>query len=92
MFFGCEPVKITPMVFVRDALWWARLIDRYKATRCRRGVQQLARMRRVRRIEHKVADEVVAEVDVRPRNVVVLEPGMIPRHRPGNCAVVRHWR
>ncbi|MBI3690187.1 MAG: fatty acyl-AMP ligase, partial [Mycolicibacterium aromaticivorans] len=29
----------------------------------------------VRRIEHEVAHEVVAEVDVRPRNVVVLGPG-----------------
>jgi fatty-acyl-CoA synthase len=33
----------------------------------------------VRRIEQQVAHEVVAEVDVRPRNVVVLEPGMIPK-------------
>jgi fatty-acyl-CoA synthase len=37
----------------------------------------------VRRIEHQVAHEVVAEVDVRPRNVVVLEPGMIPKTPSG---------
>jgi fatty-acyl-CoA synthase len=37
----------------------------------------------VRRIEQKVAHEVVAEVDVRPRNVVVLEPGMIPKTPSG---------
>jgi fatty-acyl-CoA synthase len=30
-----------------------------------------------------VAHEVVAEVDVRPRNVVVLEPGMIPKTPSG---------
>jgi fatty-acyl-CoA synthase len=36
-----------------------------------------------RRIEHQVAHEVVAEVDVRPRNVVVLEPGMIPKTPSG---------
>ena len=33
----------------------------------------------VRRIERQVAREVFAEVDVRPRNVVVLKPGMIPK-------------
>jgi fatty-acyl-CoA synthase len=37
----------------------------------------------VRRIEHEVAHEVFAEVDVRPRNVVVLEPGMIPKTPSG---------
>jgi len=37
----------------------------------------------VRRIEHQVAHEVVAEVDVRPRNVVVLQPGMIPKTPSG---------
>ncbi|QNI06982.1 fatty acyl-AMP ligase [Mycobacterium kubicae] len=37
----------------------------------------------VRRIQHQVAHEVVAEVDVRPRNVVVLEPGMIPKTPSG---------
>src|SRR6185437_8140061 len=37
----------------------------------------------VRRIEHRVAREVVAEVDVRPRNVVVLGPGTIPKTPSG---------
>jgi fatty-acyl-CoA synthase len=37
----------------------------------------------VRRIEHEVVHEVVAEVDVRPRNVIVLEPGMIPKTPSG---------
>ncbi len=37
----------------------------------------------VRRIEHQVAHEVFAEVDVRPRSVVVLEPGMIPKTPSG---------
>jgi fatty-acyl-CoA synthase len=37
----------------------------------------------VRRIERQVAHEVFAEVDVRPRNVVVLEPGMIPKTPSG---------
>src|ERR1700733_12960983 len=37
----------------------------------------------VRRIEQQVAHEVVAEVDVRPRNVVVLKPGMIPKTPSG---------
>jgi fatty-acyl-CoA synthase len=37
----------------------------------------------VRRIERQVAHEVVVEVDVRPRNVVVLEPGMIPKTPSG---------
>lgn len=36
-----------------------------------------------RRIERQVAHEVVAEVDVRPRNVVVLEPGTIPKTPSG---------
>jgi fatty-acyl-CoA synthase len=39
--------------------------------------------REVRRIERQVAHEVFAEVDVRPRNVVVLEPGMIPKTPSG---------
>jgi fatty-acyl-CoA synthase len=37
----------------------------------------------VRRIERQVAHEVFAEVDVRPRNVVVLEPGTIPKTPSG---------
>ena len=37
----------------------------------------------VRRIEHQVAHEVVVEVDMRPRNVVVLQPGMIPKTPSG---------
>ena len=37
----------------------------------------------VRRIERQVAHEVFAEVDMRPRNVVVLEPGMIPKTPSG---------
>jgi fatty-acyl-CoA synthase len=37
----------------------------------------------VRRIERQVAHEVVAEVDVRPRNVVVLAPGTIPKTASG---------
>jgi acyl-CoA synthetase (AMP-forming)/AMP-acid ligase II len=37
----------------------------------------------VRRIEHQVAHEVVTEVDVRPRNVVVLEPGLLPKTPSG---------
>jgi fatty-acyl-CoA synthase len=37
----------------------------------------------VRRIQHQVAHEVVAEVDVRPRNVVVLGPGSIPKTPSG---------
>jgi fatty-acyl-CoA synthase len=37
----------------------------------------------VRRIEHQVAHEVVAEGDVRPRNVVVLGPGTIPKTPSG---------
>lgn len=37
----------------------------------------------VRRIKHDVAHEVVAEVDVRPRNVVVLGPGTIPKTPSG---------
>ena len=37
----------------------------------------------VRRIEQQVAHEVVAEVDVRPRNVVVLGPGTIPKTPSG---------
>jgi len=38
----------------------------------------------VRRIERQVAHEVFAEVDLRPRNVAVLEPGMIPKTPSGN--------
>ncbi|MEO3761006.1 fatty acyl-AMP ligase [Mycobacterium sp. B14F4] len=37
----------------------------------------------VRRVERLVAHEIFAEVDVRPRNVVVLEPGMIPKTPSG---------
>ncbi|MEO6794292.1 MAG: fatty acyl-AMP ligase [Mycobacterium sp.] len=37
----------------------------------------------VRRIEHQVAHEVVTEVDMRPRNVVVLGPGSIPKTPSG---------
>jgi fatty-acyl-CoA synthase len=37
----------------------------------------------VRRIEHRVAHEVVTEVDLRPRNVVVLGPGTIPKTPSG---------
>jgi len=37
----------------------------------------------VRRIEQQVAHEVVSEVDVRPRNVVVLGPGTIPKTPSG---------
>jgi fatty-acyl-CoA synthase len=37
----------------------------------------------VHRVERQVAHEVIAEVDVRPRNVVVLEPGMIPKTPSG---------
>jgi len=37
----------------------------------------------VRRIKHAVAHAVVAEVDVRPRNVVVLSPGTIPKTPSG---------
>jgi fatty-acyl-CoA synthase len=36
-----------------------------------------------RRIERQVAHEVVTEVDVRPRKVVVLEPGLIPKTPSG---------
>jgi fatty-acyl-CoA synthase len=37
----------------------------------------------LRRIEHQVAHEVLTEVDVRPRNVVVLGPGTIPKTPSG---------
>jgi fatty-acyl-CoA synthase len=37
----------------------------------------------VRRIQHQVAHEVVAEVAVRPRHVVVLGPGTIPKTPSG---------
>ena len=37
----------------------------------------------VRRIEHQVAHEVVAEVEMRPRKVVVLGPGTIPKTPSG---------
>jgi fatty-acyl-CoA synthase len=38
---------------------------------------------KVRRMEQQVAHEVIAEVNVRPRNVVVLEPGTIPKTPSG---------
>ena len=37
----------------------------------------------VRRIKHQVVHEVVAEVDMRPRNVVVVGPGTIPKTPSG---------
>ncbi len=37
----------------------------------------------VRRIKHDIAHEVVTEVDMRPRNVVVLGPGSIPKTPSG---------
>jgi fatty-acyl-CoA synthase len=37
----------------------------------------------VRRIKHEVAHEIVKEVDVRPRSVVVLGPGAIPKTPSG---------
>ena len=37
----------------------------------------------VRRIEREVAHEIFAEVDLRPRHVVVLEPGTIPKTPSG---------
>jgi fatty-acyl-CoA synthase len=37
----------------------------------------------VRRIKHQVAHQVITEVDVRPRNVVVLGPGVIPKTPSG---------
>jgi fatty-acyl-CoA synthase len=37
----------------------------------------------VSRIKHDVAHEVITEVDMRPRNVVVLEPGSIPKTPSG---------
>jgi hypothetical protein len=48
----------------------------------------------VRRIERQVAHEVFAEVDVRPRSVVVLAPGFHPentvRQAPASpCALAR---
>ncbi|MBV9514789.1 MAG: AMP-binding protein [Mycobacteriaceae bacterium] len=47
----------------------------------------------VRRIERQVAHEVFADVDVRPRNVVVLKPGMIPKTPSGKLRRARtHWR
>ena len=45
--------------------------------------KEYAAVDEVRRIERQVAHEVFAEVDVRPRNVVVLEPGMIPKTPSG---------
>jgi fatty-acyl-CoA synthase len=38
---------------------------------------------KVRRIERQVAHEVFADVQVRPRNVVVLQPGVIPKTPSG---------
>jgi fatty-acyl-CoA synthase len=32
MYFGAELVKVTPMDFLRDALLWAKLIDKYQGT------------------------------------------------------------
>ena len=46
----------------------------------------------VRRIERQVAHEVVVEVDVRPRNVVVLRPGDVRKPRRENCAGPTRWR
>jgi fatty-acyl-CoA synthase len=49
----------------------------------------------VRRIKHQVAHEVLTEVDARPRNVVVLSPGTIPKtpsgklRRPNSVTLVR---
>jgi fatty-acyl-CoA synthase len=37
----------------------------------------------VRRMKHDIAHEVVAEVEMRPRNVVVLGPGTIPKTPSG---------
>ena len=37
----------------------------------------------VRRIEHQVVHEVVIEVNARPRSVVVLAPGIIPKTPSG---------
>ena len=45
--------------------------------------QEFDDQQQVRRIERQVAHEVFAEVDVRPRNVVVLAPGMIPKTPSG---------
>ena len=47
----------------------------------------------VRRIKHEVAHEVVAEVDVRPRNVVVLGRAPSRRRRRASCDEHRpsHW-
>jgi fatty-acyl-CoA synthase len=45
--------------------------------------KEFADKQHVRRVERQVAHEVFAEVDVRPRNVVVLEPGMIPKTPSG---------
>jgi fatty-acyl-CoA synthase len=42
-----------------------------------------ADVEQVRRIERQVAHEVFADVDVRPRNVVVLQPGVIPKTPSG---------
>ncbi len=45
--------------------------------------QEFADHDEVRRVERQVAHEVLAEVDVRPRNVVVLAPGTIPKTPSG---------
>jgi fatty-acyl-CoA synthase len=37
----------------------------------------------VRRIKHEVAHEIVAEVNMRPRDVIVLGPGVIPKTPSG---------
>ena len=39
--------------------------------------------REVRRIKHRVAYQVVAQIDAAPRNVVVLGPGVIPKTPSG---------
>ena len=55
------------------------------------GVRQT--LAEVRRIEHQVAHEVFAEVDVRPRNVVVLAAGDDPQDPVGQAAArPRAWR
>ncbi|BBX04581.1 long-chain fatty acid--CoA ligase [Mycolicibacterium moriokaense] len=45
--------------------------------------KEFADSTQVRRVERQVAHEVFSEVDVRPRNVVVLAPGTIPKTPSG---------
>lgn len=45
----------------------------------------------VRRIERQVAHEVFAEADVRPRNVVVLQPGRSRKPRRASCGAPTRW-